>query len=200
MNSAIVILVFPSRCLGLIVALLALSLAAAFGHDSTEITTKAYVRTNCLELRLTLAAQTAELLVAADGHSVTNLSTAADVAAARPWLADSAARLFRIFSSDKSLVAVETNVTKSVEDHIEVKLIYPRPAAGPLRFDAVQLAKLPADEPYGALVTVVDLADNVFLGQQLLTARDRSFEVNVPASPPASSTPVASPRPPDRKP
>ena len=94
---------------------------------------------------------------------------------------------------------METNVTKSVEDHIEVKLIYPRPAAGPLRFDAVQLAKLPADEPYGAFVTVVDLADNVFLGQQLLTARDHSFEVNVPALPPATSSVPASPPQPGRK-
>jgi hypothetical protein len=190
----------PGQRLGVIAVLLALPLTAAFGHDSTEITTKAYVRTNCLELRLTLAAQTAELLIAADGHSLTNLSTAADVAAARPWLADSVARLFRIFSSDKSLVAVETNVTKSVEDHIEVKLIFPRPAAGPLRFDAVQLAKLPADEPYGALVTVVDLVVNVFLGQQLLTAHDRSFEVNVPALPPATSSVPASPPQPGRKP
>src|SRR5262249_26482101 len=157
------IMIGLSQRLGVVASLFALSLNAAFGHDATEVTTKVYLRTNCLEVRVTLAAQTAKLLVEADGHSVANLSTPTDVNEARPLLAACASRLFQITSGGKSLALIETNVTKSVEDHIEIKLIYPRPAAGLLRFDAVHLTKLPANEPYGALVTAVDLASNEFL-------------------------------------
>jgi hypothetical protein len=189
MKPARVILIALSQRLGAVACLLAFSLSAAFGHDNTEVTTKVYLRTNCLEVRVTLAAPTAKLLLEADGHSDANLSSPAEVIEARPLLAACAAQLFRISSGGKDLALTVTNVAPSVEDHIEVKLIYPRPAAGTLRFEAVHLTKLPTDQPYGALVTVVDLANNVFLSQQLLTARDHSLEVKVPALPANSTAP-----------
>jgi len=195
MKPARVILIALSQRLGAVACLLAFSLSAAFGHDNTEVTTKVYLRTNCLEVRVTLAAPTAKLLLEADGHSDANLSSPAEVIEARPLLAACAAQLFRISSGGKDLALTVTNVAPSVEDHIEVKLNYPRPAAGLLRFDAVHLTKLPANEPYGALVTVVDLAGNEFLCQQLLTARDRSLEVKVPAWLPTSAAPASPPQP-----
>src|SRR5690242_16990088 len=58
----------------------------AFAHDASEITTRAFLRTNALELRLTIAASTAMAMAEADGHRVAALATAADVDAARTSL------------------------------------------------------------------------------------------------------------------
>jgi hypothetical protein len=172
-----------------------LSLVQAFAHDPTELTTGVYLRTNCLEVRVTVAAETAMLLLAADGHGVDALSSSADLERARPALNACAAGLFRISAAGKLLTAQETNVTLSVEDHIEMTLIYPRPVPGLLRFEAVHLKKLPADEPYGAVVTVVDMGNKVFLAQKLLKADDPSLELKAPPPPPADSPgPAAKPR------
>ncbi len=175
---------------GLIAAtsLLLFSATAASGHDSFEITTDVYLRTNSLELRVTLAAQTARHLLAADGHGVAALATVADLEGARPLLAASAVELIAVSAANRPLVALQTNVALSVEDHLEFKLIYPRPDPGVLRFNATGLKKLPADEPYGALLTVVDVANGKFLGQKLLTLREPSFEVRIAAPPPAGSS------------
>ncbi|HTD87117.1 MAG TPA: hypothetical protein VK850_11120 [Candidatus Binatia bacterium] len=184
---------FPGRLAVLL--FFCLSLAKSFAHDPTELTTGVYLRNDCLEVRVTVAAQTVLRLLAADGQSVAALSSSADVDRARSALNACAAGLFRVSAAGKLLTAQETNVTLSVEDHIEMKLVYPRPEPGLLRLDAVHLKKLPADEPYGAVVTAVDMGTKVFLAQKLLKADDPSLELKTPPAPPANSTaPAAKPR------
>jgi hypothetical protein len=77
-------------------------------------------------------------------------------------------------------------------------LTYPRPAPGTLRVNAIHLKKLPEGDPYGAAVTAVDLANNVALGQQLLTTSEPVFEARVsgvPRTASSSTHPVGSTTP-----
>jgi hypothetical protein len=171
------------------------SLAKSFAHDPTELTTAVYLRNDCLEVRVTVAAQTVMRLLAADGQSVEALSSSADLDRARAALNTCAAGLFRVSAAGKLLTAQETNVTLSVEDHIEMKLVYPRPQPGLLRLDAVHLKKLPADEPYGAVVTAVDMGTKVFLAQKLLKADDPSMELKTPPPPPSGNSPAPPAKP-----
>jgi len=185
---------FPARVkrLALWVLLPALLAARSWAHDATELTTRVYLTTNFIEVHVTVAAPTAMLLLNADEHPVAALASRADLEDARSFLNAAAGELFEMTSAGKPLIALATNVELSVEDHIEIRITYPRPGAGQLRFNAVHLRKLPAGEPYGALLTVVDLSNNIFLTQKLLTAKDPSLDVIVSPLPPAR--PPAQPR------
>jgi hypothetical protein len=180
------------------ILVLAFFVTSAWGHDPYEISTKLYLRTNSLELRVTVAAKTMVTLMAADGDRSVALTSPADVEGARPSLAKCAANLFQITAADQVLIAASTNVALGVEDHMELVLTYPRPAPGTLRVNAIHLKKLPEGDPYGAAVTVVDLANNVALGQQLLTRSEPVFEARVsgvPTTASSSTHPVGSTTP-----
>jgi hypothetical protein len=166
------------------VAMLVVSLFAssAAAHDANEITTRVYLQTNRLEVRLTIAASTARLMVQADGHDVADLDNAEEFGRARSLLAASAARLLQISADGKPLTPLETEVRRSVEDHLEFKVIYPRPAPGSLRLNAIRLNQLPSDQTYGALVTVVDVVNQVFLSQKLLNTADPIMDLKISGS------------------
>src|ERR1051326_8997021 len=115
MNTALFRSLTVRRFVAVAVAL-AVSLSVARAHDPTELTSKAYLRTNSLEVRVTLAASTVMLLLKADGHEVSGLSNDADLESVRTFLNTCAAGLFQISAGGKVLVATETNVTLSVED------------------------------------------------------------------------------------
>jgi len=167
-----------SRVLRLVVFLFFLAPFVTFGHDPYEITTRVSLRTNCLEVRMTLAAATAQLL--------TGTNETAGQEALRSALIQSAENFLRVSAANQPLAANETKVSFSVEDHVEIVLTYPRPGSGKFRLEAVGLAKLPDNEPYGAVLTAVDLTNDSVLGQKLLTARDSVFD----AEPTTSSKPA----------
>jgi hypothetical protein len=172
----------------LAVLLISLSPLLAFGHDPYEITTRVFLRTNSLEVRMTLAAGTAQLLLATNG-SPSAPATQSDLEAVRPALTKCAAEFLRVSSAGQPLAVQETKMSFSVEDHVEFVVTYARPVPGLLRLEAVQFAKLPVNEPYGAVLTAVDLAHNLVLGQKLLTARDPAFEAKVEAPSSAQKSP-----------
>jgi hypothetical protein len=167
----------------------AFSLNLASAHDPYETSAKAYLRTNHLELRLTLTARTAEMLMAKKGITVSGLAAPAIFQTNHPALKQCAAELFRISAAGKPLIASNTNAVLAVEDHIEIGLMYPRPGPGLLRFEAILFSHLPADEPYGAELIVLDLAENVVLGQKLLTAAEPLFEAELAPQPSAKTKP-----------
>ncbi len=140
---------------------------------------RAYLRAHQLELRITLNARTVEMLLDKAGVPTTNAAAPDGFEAARAAVARQAAGWFPVRLDHHALVAQQTNVTRGVEDHIEIVLQYRRPPGGVLAFDAAHLRELPLEEPYGADVTVVDLANNVVLGQKALTAAEHVFEVDV---------------------
>jgi hypothetical protein len=177
-----------AKCLLTPTLLLCLSIELAAGHDSSEITADAFLRTNCLELRMILAEHTARLLMEAGGHTVPALANATDLENARPFLMKCASELVQLRFSNQPLVALATNATLLEEDHIELKLIFPRPGAGSLRFEAPGLKALPTDQPYGVVLTIADVANKSFVGQKLLTPGDPSFEVKCAASPARTAT------------
>jgi hypothetical protein len=81
-------------------------------------------------------------------------------------------------------------VFRTEEDDLDLRVVYPEPGPGALRFDALQLKRL-ADPTYGATLTVT--GPGVFLGQKVLRARDPALEmrfvpapVNVPPGPPSA--------------
>ena len=163
--------------------LLLLSMELAAGHDSAEITADVFLRTNCLQLRMVVAEHTARLLMEAGGHPVPALANSADLESARPFLMKCASGLVQLWFTNQPLVALKTNATLAAEDHVEFELIFARPGAGALRFEAPVVKALPTDQPYGVLLTIADVANKSFIGQKLLTSGDPSFEVKCPAWP-----------------
>jgi hypothetical protein len=180
-----------SRTLRLAVFLFSLAPFLVFGHDPYEITTRVFLCTNSLEVRMTLAAGTAQTLIATNGSPAPTAVGQAELEALRPSLTKCAEEFFRVSSAHHPLIAQETKMTFSVEDHVEFALSYPRPGPGLLRLEAAGLAKLPDNEPFGAVLTAVDLVNNRVLGQKLLTARDPAFEVE-PAAPLKDARPDSS--------
>jgi hypothetical protein len=154
---------------------------SALAHDPYMIVARANLQSNSLELRMTLAGVTVESLLGADDEQVSTADVLSDVEKNRAQLNRCAAGFFQVLAGGRTMVALQTNVLLTSQDHVEFVLIYSRPAERQLRFNAVGFKKLPENEPYGAVLTLTDLTVNRLLGQKLLTATDSSFSAEVSA-------------------
>ena len=105
---------------------------ASHAHDPYEITTRAYLYSNHLELRIEMEFPAA-MLLANRGSAQPDAPTQADqFALALPTLQARAANFLRVFAEGRRLVVSSTNVSLGVENH--VRFVLQLPATGmPIR-------------------------------------------------------------------
>jgi hydrogenase/urease accessory protein HupE len=173
---------------GVLCALLvALHSGPAFGHNPITSWTVARLWPDRLELRLEMSSETAWLLLEVPPDSPP------DVAGHLPQLKAKATGVYQISVGGKALTPRESNVVFRDEDgSVVFWVIFPRPGAGPARFDASYLARLPSD--HRATLTVKDETKKT-LRSELVNAAQSSVEVELPgaASPsPGPSRPTVS--------
>jgi hypothetical protein len=155
-----------------------LSPGSAAAHEPFEITTDARLHADRLNVRITMAASTAAkaCLVQNDPKSPPPRIAAAEFDALRTQLETCAAGLYEITAGGVAMRARDARASLSVENDVELELVYPAPTRSPLRFDAVLLKRLP-DPTYGAQLTVT--GEGTFLGQQLLRADASTLEIAI---------------------
>jgi hydrogenase/urease accessory protein HupE len=100
----------------------------------------------------------------------------------RPRFEACGAALYRIADGGGALAPREVRARLSVENDVEIDLVYPPPRRSPLRFDAVHLRRIP-DPTYGAELTVT--GDGTFLGQALLRADQSTLDISDPFGAPS---------------
>lgn len=155
--------------------------ATALGHNPITSWAVARLYPDRLELRLEMASETAWLFL---GEPV---NSPPDIAGSLPRLKLHAAEAYQLFAAGQTLAPRATNVDFRDEDgSVVIGLIFPRPAAGPARFDASYLARLPSD--HRATLTVRDEA-NKTLRSELVNAAKSSVDVELPGAASASSRP-----------
>ena len=162
-----------------IVAFLVVFYAAPLrAHDVFEIWTIAVLRTDHLELGITMAQSTALRLIdpamKARALSVDNFATH------RARLEREAAALCVLTSNRKPLAPRRVEVELTDENDVVFKVIYPRPAPGRLHFHAACLKKL--GEGYGGIFDASDTTGN-HLGWEQLSFENPNFELIIPTSP-----------------
>lgn len=157
---------------------LALGLISTCAHDAYEITSVAYVYSDRIEVTLEMEFPTALKLV--------GLTPQPDVAVARqfetalPRLHAAAGAFLEFTAAHHRPTATATNVELGQEAHVILKLSYSPATQRPLRFRVPGLKMFGPEPPYGATLTVLDMAQQKVLGQ--VTLFDSGAEVNFPPS------------------
>ncbi|MSU49247.1 MAG: hypothetical protein EXS37_09215 [Opitutus sp.] len=163
------------------------SAPAAHAHDPYEAFTSATIRSDHLELIITMAQSTALKLIAPTNR-IRSL-TPENIAEHRPRLTREGALLFIVTSVRTQLTSRKVDVELTDENDLVFKVAYPRPAPGRLLIHAAYLKRL--GDGYGGIVEVDD-QDDRNLGWDQLRWAQPSFEVTVPEPPPGGR---ASPSP-----
>ncbi len=165
----------------LVLLLLAACAGRVLAHNPMTSWAVARLHADRIELEVELSAESAWAL--AGGAS----DSPPDVASALPRLKGLAPSLYKISSGGRELTPSSADVELREEDGVGFLLVYPRPADGPLRFDAAFLKKLPAD--HRTALTLKN-ADDKVLRTEVLTAASESLEAAG-----ADSTSTAAARP-----
>ncbi|WP_437929529.1 HupE/UreJ family protein [Sorangium sp. So ce291] len=177
------------------IALLALlSPGSASAHDPFEITVDASLHADRLEVQTTMGRGTAATSCPAAAGERPREGAAA-LEALRSRMEACGPRLHEVTSGGEALRPRASSAAVTEENDIEVTLVYPPPATGTLRFDAVLLKSLP-EPTYGADIRV--RREGALLGQRLLRAEDSTFEIEIGA--PAAGTGAPAPANPPEMP
>ncbi len=164
---------------------------SAFGHQPFESTVDVHLRHSRLELKLTLAAQSAiplagETALPSLGGDPENLLLKLK----------EQARGFILISSDQGVSApILTNAQFSKLGELEAVLVFPEPAPGQVKIEAAYLRQMPLG--FGANLTVYDEEENVLATSPHLTRSQPVFTWQWPPSTPpqAQSVPAGLPSP-----
>jgi hydrogenase/urease accessory protein HupE len=163
--------------------------ASARAHDPFEITTDAHIAGDRLNLHVTLSLRTAvRICLDGDGAAASRRPVSpADFEGLHPAFESCGLGFYHVAAGGQTLAARSARVELTVEDDVDMKVVFPRPARGPLLFDAVYLRRL--SHPNAGIVLTVT-GERTFLGQQLLRPDAPTFEVPLePAA--ANSAPAA---------
>src|SRR5437868_6338178 len=115
-----------------VVALLVLLAArAARAHDPFEITTDGHVSGDRLGLHTTMSLLTAARLCFT-GAGARKTIELPDLPALWPALDDCARRLYRVTSGGEELPVVASHLDVTVEEDLDIRISYRRPARSPL--------------------------------------------------------------------
>jgi hypothetical protein len=170
----------PGKASGLtlirqLTVLYALGFAPLQAHDIYSSWTEAVVRTDRLELTVTLARASAPRLVAS-GNSLPPI-TPENFAEFAPRLKSASPGLFEISAAGRILKLTSSEVKISGDADVTFHLVYPRPVPGLLRFAVNYLFQL-VDGHVGTLV-VTDAAGKD-LGWSPVTVDQPVFEIRLP--------------------
>ena len=148
--------------------------ARARAHDPFEVTTDAHIAGAELRLHTTLSLLTAGRVCFPDRGRRPLL--AAEFTARRAALESCARDFFRLTDAGARIAPATIALAPTVEDDLDVRVTYPRPARGPLGFDALFLRRL--TQPSAGVVLTVT-GERAFLGQQVLRAESPTLEVSL---------------------
>ncbi|KYF71883.1 HupE/UreJ family protein [Sorangium cellulosum] len=163
-------------------------------HDPFEITTVGQVRSESMDLLVTMTGASAVALVAKDGN-VRGSFRPEQLAELEERLRSAALELYEVTSRGEELVPRTAEVGLSEENEVEFRLSYSRPQPGPLRVRATHLGWLA--EGYANAVTFTSEAPRLVLGLKVLSASDPVLDAVLPErsaeapSAPATSAPAA---------
>src|SRR5262249_40212606 len=124
-----------------VAAFVLLASGRARAHDPFEITTDAHVSGDRMSVHTTMSLLTAARLCFT-GARARGPSEVPELAALWPALDDCARRFYRITSGGVELTVVDARLDVTVENDLDIRLSYPRPARSPLVFEAVSLQRL----------------------------------------------------------
>ena len=169
---------FPFRFLAVALALGLVATLPARAHEPFEITADARPRAEGLELRLTLAWSTT-MRACHGGKAPDPWIPPEDFDRQRARIEKHAAGFFVVTADHEPLAVRDMRVQLTVENDIEIVLLFNPPAAGTVRFHAAMLHVLPR-EGYGSQFTIL-ARDGAFLGQETLWPDKPSFELSAAA-------------------
>jgi hydrogenase/urease accessory protein HupE len=155
--------------------LLILFVKVAYGHDLQASWTVVRFRPDAVELKVKMAADTVRSLIQDAAPQAT--FEPENFERVRPLLKEFAKNLYEVTADGQRLIPLQADVAV-IEDNIEFRLVYPRPARGPLRLKATYLDRVIPG--YFAHVNVVDEAEQP-LSSQILRAEAPSMEVSLPS-------------------
>jgi hydrogenase/urease accessory protein HupE len=172
--------------LPVLVLLLSLTRASS-AHNPMTSWAVARLYADRMELEVEMAAESAWAFL---GESA---DVPPDVASKLPQLRARAGAAYRVFDGGAQLAARGAEVELKEEDGVGLVIVYPRPTAGPLRFEATYLSRLPAG--HRTTLTLKDERD-VVRRTELLTASNAAVEVPLPpgdadAEAPGAARPVS---------
>lgn len=184
-------------------ALLVLGAAAVRGHDPLQSYTDARLRGDYIVVNVTMANSAATALLKQDNAAGNRSITPENFELTGAMLKAHAGDLLNITAGGNTIAMRAGDVTLNSENDIEFKLVYPRPAAGTIKFAAPFIKQM--QEGHMTSYTIADDANKI-LDSGDLSAIDRpNTVVNVPGkpgSPPAATAssvpagPVPVPAPP----
>lgn len=145
---------------------------AVFAHNPMTSWAVARLYEDRMELEVEMAAESAWAFLGEPAD------VPPDVASKLPQLKARAAQAYRVLDGGTQLAASAAEVELKEEDGVGLLLVYPRPTAGPLRFEAVYLSKLPTG--HRTTLTLKDERD-VVRRTELLTATNAAVELPLPS-------------------
>jgi hydrogenase/urease accessory protein HupE len=164
------------------VCLFFFSTGFVFGHNPITSWAVVQLHADHMELKVELATESAWLFL---GET---LESAPAVEGSLPRLKAKAVEVYRLSTGGRILQPRETGVELREEDGVEFRLVFERPAAGPIHFEALYLKRLPPD--HRTTVTMIDEADKV-VRSELLNAKKLSVDIDVPRTASfATTTPI----------
>ena len=164
----------------------ALAGTPASAHDPFEITTDAHISGDRMALHTTMSLLTAAR-ICFTGADARKTITPAEFAALRPTLDDCARHFFRVTEGGQAMDVLGAQLAVTVEDDLDIKLSYRRPARSPLVLDAVSLRRLTGRAVAGVVLTATGA--RTFLGQKVLRPDDTAFAIPITAEAEAPGTP-----------
>ena len=148
----------------------------AHAHDPYEITSRAYLHSNRLELHIEMEFPAA-MLLAGLNPARDPLAQPEQFTGALPALRTRAPDFFRITANGERLPVTSTNVSLEVENHVRFVLLLPATEPGTLGFAVGDLKSLSGHGPYGTSLTVVDMVREQVLGQSVLFGDSPPFQL-----------------------
>jgi len=164
---------------------------AARAHDPFLSFTDVYLRTDEMEVDCSFARFTAARLLLENPAAAMAppVLSEGSIDGYVPALKKVGQNLFEVTAGGKTLAPREVDVELNEEgDGVDFTIIYPRPPAGPLRFAAVYVKRLP-DDGYGTALTVFDSDQQVVGSDDNLDMENLALSVQAP--PPMAKPAVA---------
>jgi hydrogenase/urease accessory protein HupE len=146
-----------------------------WAHDSGLSAVEGKVRADALELTTGFAPADALRLLSPPTDTPT-MWTPQEFEGAKSLLEGIAPNLWEVRAGDQVVAPLETRVELVAGDSVNIRCVYPRPAAGRLTLRAIKLATLP---PGHRQFVMISDAQGATLAGKLLSAKDDHMEITL---------------------